>query len=183
MARLPYLDKKDLPAEFHDILERPINLNRGLAHAPAGRRALMQVGNFIRYKAKIDPRLREMAILCVGYLTRAPYEWSHHVKFGYEFGVSETDIAGVVDFCEGRPASFDELTTAVLTAAREMTADLAVSDKTFATLQRHLDNERLTELVMTIAYYNCVVRMLATMQIDVEPEYEKYLQRFPLPSA
>lgn len=183
MARVPYLNKEDLPPEFQDILERPINLNRAMAHAPLGRRVLMRVGNFIRREAKLDPRVREMAILTVGYLARSPYEWSHHVKFGYEFGVSDADIQAVIDRVEGRPVSLDELTGAALDAARELTLDLAISDATFATLQRHLDNERLTELVIAISYYNAVVRMLAAIQIDVEPDYQPYLDRFPLPAG
>ena len=43
------------------------------------------------------------------------------------------------------------------------------------------DSERLTDLVVTIAFYNAVVRVLATMQIDVEDEYRQYLDEFPLP--
>jgi hypothetical protein len=35
---------------------------------------------------------------------------------------------------------------------------------------------------MTIAFYNGVVRLLATMQIDVEAEYLPYLGEFPLPN-
>ena len=44
-----------------------------------------------------------------------------------------------------------------------------------------LGNEQLTELVVIVGYYNLVVRYLATMEIDVEPEYMQYLERFPLP--
>ena len=70
---------------------------------------------------------------------------------------------------------------AVLRAAREMTTGLAISDGTFAELRRDLDHERLTDLVLTIGFYNGVVRILATMQIDVEDGYQKYLDEFPLP--
>jgi hypothetical protein len=35
--------------------------------------------------------------------------------------------------------------------------------------------------VLTIGFYNGVVRILATMQIDVEDGYHKYLDEFPLP--
>jgi hypothetical protein len=34
-----------------------------------------------------------------------------------------------------------------------------------------------------IAFYNAVVRVLGTLQIDVEPEYQTYLDRYPLPAA
>ena len=44
-----------------------------------------------------------------------------------------------------------------------MTLDLAMSDETFTALQQELDNERLTDLVVTIAFYNGLVRLLETM--------------------
>jgi hypothetical protein len=37
--------------------------------------------------------------------------------------------------------------------------------------------------VLTIGFYNGVVRILATMQIDVEDGYQKYLDEFPLPKG
>jgi alkylhydroperoxidase family enzyme len=64
-----------------------------------------------------------------------------------------------------------------------MTTELAISDATFAHLREKLDAERLTDLVLTIAFYCAVVRVLATLQIDVEDEYLPYLTQFPLPSA
>jgi hypothetical protein len=37
--------------------------------------------------------------------------------------------------------------------------------------------------VVTIGFYNAVVRVLASLGVDVEPEYRRYLDRFPLPPA
>ena len=34
---------------------------------------------------------------------------------------------------------------------------------------------------MAIATYNGVVRVLGALEIDLEPGYESYLERFPLP--
>lgn len=181
MARLPYLDKSDLSAENQDLLARNINLVRALVHSPDGARAFGDLAAFIRFKSRLDPRLREMAILQVGYMTRSPYEYSHHVKLGREFGVSDDDLRAIAEETAGRPAKLDSLARTVLRAAREMTLDLAVSDETFAALSAELDNERLVDLVMTISVYNGVVRLLATLQIDVEPEYQHYLDEFPLP--
>jgi alkylhydroperoxidase family enzyme len=122
-----------------------------------------------------------MAILQVGYLARSPYEYSHHVKIGRDFGVSDDDIRAITDETEGRPSKLEPLAKAVLRAGREMTTDLAISDRTFAELRQGLDSERLTDLVLTISFYNAVVRVLATLQIDVEDDYLKYLDEFPLP--
>ena len=80
MARVPYLDPSDLAPEHRDLLKRPINLHRALAHSPNALQSMNGLATFIRQDSGLDPRLRELAILQVGYLARAPYEWSHHVK-------------------------------------------------------------------------------------------------------
>ena len=69
----------------------------------------------------------------------------------------------------------------MLRAAREMTRDLAMSDATFATLEHELGRASVIDLALAIAFYNGVVRMLGTLQIDVEPEYQRYLEEHPLP--
>jgi alkylhydroperoxidase family enzyme len=62
-----------------------------------------------------------------------------------------------------------------------MTSDGSMSAATFAALQQALGNELVVDLTVTIAFYNAVVRVLATLQIDVEDDYMPYLHRFPLP--
>jgi alkylhydroperoxidase family enzyme len=181
MARLPYLDRADLPPEFQELLARDINLHRLLVHSPLATRAWHIFARFIRHESRLDPRLRELAILQVGYLERSEYEYSHHIKIGREFGLSDDDIRAIAAETNGKPTKLDPLAKAVLRAAREMTQGLAISERTFAELRQSLDNERLTDLVLTIAFYNAVVRILATMKIDVEEDYKKYLEEFPLP--
>ena len=69
----------------------------------------------------------------------------------------------------------------MLSAAREMAGGLAISDETFRELEGGMDTESLTDLVITVAFYCGVVRLLASLQIDVEDEYVHYLDEFPLP--
>jgi alkylhydroperoxidase family enzyme len=183
MARLSYLDAGDLAEADRDLLARPIALHRLLVHSPGAARAFGGLGSYIRHGSKLDPRLRELAILQVGWLARSSYEWSHHVKIGQDFGVSEADIEGLIADSAGRPSGLDAPALAVLRATREMTAGLAASEASFAALRGLLDDADLTDLVLTIAFYNAVVRFLATMQVDVEPQYQRYLDRFPLPEG
>ena len=103
MARVPYLSPEDLSEADRDLLARPIALARAMANAPDGARAFHGVGKWIRYGSTLDARLRELAILQVGYLARSPYEWSHHVKIGFDFGVSESDVRGLMAESAGRP--------------------------------------------------------------------------------
>lgn len=181
MARVPYLDKSDLPPELQGILSRPIALNRAMANSPHASRAMGELAMYIRHKSKLDPRLRELAILQVGYLAKSPYEYSHHVKLGREAGVTDDDIRAIGEETAGRPTRLDALSKTVLRAAREMTEGLSMSDATFAALEKALGREQVIDLTLAIAFYNAVVRLLATLQIDVEPEYQPYLEQHPLP--
>ncbi len=182
MARLPYLDKDDLQPEDRELLKRGINLHRMLVHSPGGCRAFGALGSWIRFKSTLDSRLREMAILQVGYLTRSPYEYSHHLKISRDFEVSEDDVRAIIAETETGKSDLPELDRTVLTAAREMTQDLAVSDATFAVLEAHLSKEHLVDLCIVIAFYNAVVRFLATLEVDVEDDYAPELDAFPLPA-
>ena len=87
MARLPYLNGDDLAPGDRELLDPPINLARILAHSPSGTRAFRRLGGWIRFKARFDLRLREMAILRVGVVTRTDYEYSHHIELGRHFGL------------------------------------------------------------------------------------------------
>ena len=182
MARVPYLDTSDLSDADKDLLKRPISLHRALVNSPNAARAFSGLGTYIRYGSKLDPRLRELAILQVGWLARSPYEWSHHVKIGHDFGVTDGDIQARIDDTAGKATSLDDMTKLVLKGAREITNDGEMAAATFAALQTALGNELVVDLTLTIAFYCAVVRVLGTLKIDVEPDYMPYLEQWPLPA-
>ncbi|BBC02042.1 MULTISPECIES: carboxymuconolactone decarboxylase family protein [Bradyrhizobium] len=180
MARLPYLEADQVAPEYRDMLKRNTNLHKLLVNSPDMACAFNGVGGYIRFKSKLDPRLRELAILQVGWLEQSEYEFTHHVKIGKEFGVTDEDIRGLIAETDGRPSELEPLAKAILKGAREMVRELAMSDATFAEIRQHLSDEHMTDLVLTIAFYCAVVRVLATMQIDNEPYYKEVLQQYPL---
>jgi alkylhydroperoxidase family enzyme len=182
MARLDYRNREDLAPADQDLLKRNINLHRILTHSPGMTRAFSTLGGYIRYGSKLDARLRELAILQVGWLARSPYEWSHHVKIGYDFGVTDADIVALIADTAGQVTGLSEVDRLVLLAAREAYVGPGVSEATFAALLRHFSTEHLTDLVVTISFYCAVVRVLASMQIDVEPDYMAYLEKYPFPA-
>jgi alkylhydroperoxidase family enzyme len=181
MARLPYLDKADLAPGDADLLARDINLHKVLAHNPGAARAFSGLGQYIRHRSALDPRLREMAILQVGWLARSAYEWSHHVKIGHDFGVTDADIEALVADTRGEPTALDPTTRLVLRAAREIHDGPGVSEATFAALRGTLNPAEIVDLVATASFYCAVVRLLASLEVDVEESYMPYLDRHPLP--
>jgi alkylhydroperoxidase family enzyme len=143
-------------------------------------RAINGMGGFIRHRSTLNPRLRELAILQVGWLEQSEYEFTHHVKIGRDFGITDADVEAVMAETKGSQTNLDPLSKAVLKGAREMVRSLAMSDDSFAEIKKSLSDEHMVDLVATIAFYCAIVRILATMQIDNEPYYQEVLQTFPL---
>lgn len=180
-VRVPYLDEGDLPEDRRELLSRPINLFRGLANSVGALEAHHQFGEWIRWKSTLGGRLRELVILLVGYLGKSPYEYSHHIGIGAQFGVTDDDVRSMVEFAEtGATRGFGEDVLAALTAAAEITREGSVGDDTWAELERHFSAEELTDLVVIASFYVYVVRVLATLRIEVEPAYAGNLDTHPL---
>ena len=119
MARLPYLEPDQVAPEYRDMLKRNTNLHKLLVNSPDMARAFNSVGGFIRFNSKLDPRLRELAILQVGWMEKSEYEFTHHVKIGKEFGVTDEDIAGLMAETERKTSKLEPLAKAILRGARE----------------------------------------------------------------
>ena len=75
MARAPYPDIETLPDELRTFVQRfdPLmNVFHMLAHTGPALPHFMRLGNAILFKGRLDPELREIAILRVGHLLGAP---------------------------------------------------------------------------------------------------------------
>ena len=181
MARLEYLSDAEIRPEDRDMLARDINIVRLLAHSPAMARHLLDTALYVRNESPLDPRLRELAIIQVAYAMRSAYEYSHHVELARDFGVSDDDIRAIAADSAGDTTDFGELERAVLRAARDIALIGQLDDATFSVLQNALDKQCLVDLMATISVYTGTVRLIAAMQIDVEPRYHVFLDAFPLP--
>jgi alkylhydroperoxidase family enzyme len=76
MARLPYLEPHQVAEQYRDMLSRNTNLHKLLVNSPDMARAFSGLGGYIRNKSKLDTRLRELAILQVGWIEKSEYELS-----------------------------------------------------------------------------------------------------------
>lgn len=179
MARLPLLNVEDLPEADRDVLERPINLYRLFAHVPDLARRYRQMGRWLRFDCTLDQRLKELVILQVGVLTGAAYEVSHHVHLAQEAGMSDDDILAIGAETRGESTSLGERDKALLRAARELTAGVALSDATWDALGEWFTEAERLEFAMMISFYNMTIRIAGATSLDVEPEYQKYLDFFP----
>ena len=172
------------PASRYDreLLARKLNLYRALAHSPDGARSFAAPALYVRHRSRLDPRLRELAIIQIGYVTRTNYEYAHHIEIGRTFGVTDEDLRAIALETAAKPTTLGPLERAVLAAARELAAHPKLSDQTFTILRAHLDEARIVDLIISIATYCGVVRLLGALEIDLEDGYDKLLAEFPLPA-
>lgn len=180
MARVPYREVSELPTEYQKFLKRPINLFKGLANSPGALSVHHAFGEWIRWDCTLDPKLREHIILLVGLIHKSPYEFSHHVQIARDsFGVSSEEIWDLIGYSEGKETSqFDAASLAALDVTREIAENLNVSDVTWAKAAEHFSAEHLTDIVAIASFYVYVVAFLASARIDVEPEWQVFLNEF-----
>jgi alkylhydroperoxidase family enzyme len=175
MARVPYLNREDLPEADREIFDRlaeergaPVgNIFRTLAHTPNLLSRFVSLGGHLRNRTNLDPKLRELAILTVGRLTNAEYEFVHHWNIALRAGVPRQQLERLADF--EAAAVFDDHDRAVIRYAVEATRNVTVSDATFEALRGFLDNRGILELVQNVAFYNMVVRILVPLKVELEP--------------
>jgi alkylhydroperoxidase family enzyme len=178
MARLTYRDAQELDSEDRDLLTRPVHLYRAMVNSPGITRAFLGLANHIRHDSQLDPRLRELAILQVAWTARSAYEWSHHVRIGRQFGVSDADLQAIV---AGAPERLEPAARDVLRAAEAITSQGDLPEAAVEGLRGHLDEAALTELLLIASIYIGLSRFLAVARIEVEPDYVAELLEFPLP--
>ena len=141
------------------------NIFRTLARHPGLFRKWMPFGGKL-LNGKLPARERELAILRVGWLCSADYEWGQHVPIGRRAGLTEEEIARIPKGPEA--PGWSELDRAVLAATDELHRDADVSDPVWARLAEEYDEKQLIELVMCIGHYHLVSFALNTLGVERE---------------
>lgn len=179
MARLPYVSREDLSAEERVVFDEherdrgapPGHIHRAIANAPNLLRRFSGLALELRNHTKLDPRLRELALMTVGRIAGAEYEFVHHWNIALAVGVRRDQLEQLADF--ERSPVFNEHERAVMRYAAEVTSNIKVSDSTFDALRQFLDNRRIMELAMNVAFYNAVVRIIVPIGVELESDAHK----------
>lgn len=143
-----------------------LNIFRTLAHHPKLMKRWLVFGNHVLAHSTLPPRERELAILRIGLLCRAGYEWGQHVVIARQSGVSDGEIERLADGPDA--PGWSEAERALLRAVDELRADAFVSDPTWAALARHFSKEQILDLVFAVGQYQLVSMALNTL--GVQPE-------------
>jgi alkylhydroperoxidase family enzyme len=142
------------------------NVLATLVRHPKLTRAYLRFSSYLLYGSTLPPRIREQVILRVAHRRGCTYEWSHHVEMGKEVGLSDTDIEAV------RSGNADnEFDRALISAVDELDEKTNLSDQTWVTLSKELDERQLMDLIFTTGNYIALAMALNTFGVEVEGDH------------
>jgi 4-carboxymuconolactone decarboxylase len=175
--RIEPLPQDQWSAEIKELLTglkregRIFNIFATLARHPALLRHWLVFGNHVLAKSTLPPRERELAILRMGWLCRAEYEWGHHVAIGKQVGLSSEEIQRVT---QGASASgWTEFESALIGAVDQLHADSFIGDATWRALAQRYSEQQLLDLVFTAGQYKLVCMALNSVGVQLEEGYER----------
>ena len=117
-------------------------------------RGQIELNKALLNKGTIDKRERELAILRVAWLCRAPVEWGEHVQIGRLSGVTAEEIERVT---QGSSASgWSDHERALLRAVEELLGDHSISDETWNVLSASWNERQLLELPVLVGMYHII---------------------------
>lgn len=168
MARVPLPDPT--AADVEPLVERIVSergslleLYHVLLHAPPVAAGWLDYLTSIRSASSLPGRTRELVIMRIAHVNRAPYEAHQHAPIAQREGLSAQQIEAIADWHDA--SVFDAPERAVLAYADAMTSAIQVPDDIFSAVQAEFDTREMVELTATIAAYNMVSRFLEALEI------------------
>ncbi|PLK27964.1 carboxymuconolactone decarboxylase family protein [Novosphingobium sp. TH158] len=127
----------------------------------------MEMGTAL-FNGRIPARERELAILRIGWLTRAPYEWGQHVDIAKRFGVSAEEVERVTR--GSADPGWSEHEAAVLRGVEELIGDHAMTSETWEVLARSWDEAQMIEFPSMVGQYVTIAFVQNSLRIMLTPE-------------
>lgn len=174
--RVPMLD----PAAARDAGESvgvpsvmtELNVFRVLLGHPTLAGALYELLSTLLWKGKLDVRLRELAIMRIGWRTASVYEWTQHWRVARDIGIPEDELLAVRRWRASY--LFGDVERAVLAATDETIDDGAISPSTWGACAAHLDEQELVELVVVIGNWRMVAALLQSLEVPLEEGVDRW---------
>jgi alkylhydroperoxidase family enzyme len=130
---------------------------------------------------KLDPKLRELAILRTGIVGDSRFEYSQHLKLARTVGVPEGKLAAVKGWATSD--LFTPVERAVMAAADELLSRNLVEDETFAALQQHLSDPEILELFVVIGLWRMHGLIVRALHLEYDNDTTARMKEVPAPDA
>lgn len=171
--RLHDVTPEELSAAQRDAITEAVAGARGRVPAPMrawlaspelARRA-QALGETVRYRTSLTPRLSELAILVMARLWRSEYEWRVHAAAAADAGLADWIITQLRSGALLAGLADDE--QAVIDVAVHLHRERRLTDEVFQRAERTLGRAGLAELIGLFGYYTLVSMTLNTYEIGL----------------
>ena len=166
--RIPPVQKiLDVMSERRDMsqpgaynIAATVGANRKVGKAlGAYARVLMEEGS-------LDPRLREIVILRIGWDTQSVYEFGQHTLFGGKAGLSDEEIYLLTrPISQGKWSSVEQ---ALIQMTDDIYADDCVSDSTWMELKAHLSDADIIEAMAVAMNWRTASTLLNSCGVELD---------------
>ncbi len=131
--------------------------------------------------SSFDDKLRELAIMRVGFTQASQFVYSQHCKAARRSKVSETQIAAIPSWSVSD--AFSPRERAVLAYVDCLILEGGrVPDDTFAALQAHLSDEDILELTYHVLTYNLHAITCKALRLEYD-DVDERIREVPIPNT
>jgi len=156
----------DISGPFIALLRSPEVMTRARA-----------MGDYLRYRSVLPPRLSEFVILLTARQWTQNYEWSAHEPLARQGGLSAAIIAAVA---EGRrPDAMAEDEEVLYTLCDELRRNQSVTDATYARAVKTLGEQGVIDALGITGYYTLLAMVMNTARTPLAPGVKPALTPFP----
>ena len=155
----------DVSGPFAVMLRSPEVMNRARA-----------MGDYLRFKSTLPPRLSEFVILLTAREWTQNYEWDAHARLAREAGVSTETVAAIAK--GRRPDHLTEDEAILYDLNMELQHHKSVSDETYARAVKRYGEQGVIDAVGITGYYTFLAMMLNTARTQVHGGRTVELQPF-----
>jgi 4-carboxymuconolactone decarboxylase len=151
---------------FIPLLRSPEVMNRARA-----------MGDYLRYKSALPPRLSEFVILLTARRWTQQYEWNAHQPLALQGGLSADVVKAVAD--GRRPDRMADDEEAVYTMWDELQKNQSVSDGAYARAIAKLGEQGVIDALGITGYYTMLAMVMNTTRTPLPEGVKPPLQMFP----
>jgi 4-carboxymuconolactone decarboxylase len=136
-----------------------------------------QMGDYLRFKSTLGPRLNEMVILITAREWTQQYEWHAHLPFALKAGLRR-EITDAI--AEGhRPAGMAEDEEIAYDMATEILRQKRVSDPTYRRALARFGEQGVIDLLGVVGYYNFLAIVMNATRTGMPEGVAEPLRRYP----
>tara|TARA_Y100001970_G_scaffold257495_1_gene336259 strand:+ start:371 stop:895 length:525 start_codon:yes stop_codon:yes gene_type:complete len=174
MARVPYIQRDDLPESQQPIFDQ-ISNTRGsgvsnvfaaLLNSPGAAKAVISIGEYIKNQSHLDPIIRETAILSAAKELNSEYQWAQHESLAKDVGVRPEVIESIRS---GKgPMGLPAKEGIFIQSAKELVKNSTLTDRTYQALDHLLGAQLTIDFIVTVGYYVMLARIISSLDITID---------------